>query len=52
MKIDVYMDHVIIEGQTIRRPSYISRLQWLKFWETKSAIERLECIHCGMMAKA
>jgi len=34
MNIDVYMDHVIIEGQTIRRPSYISRSRWLRHWET------------------
>lgn len=33
MDIVAYMDHVIIEGQTLRRPSYISRLHWLEVWE-------------------
>jgi Zn ribbon nucleic-acid-binding protein len=51
MKIDIYLDHVIVEGQTIKRPSYISRGQWLKWWETSLAIERQECVYCGMVTK-
>jgi hypothetical protein len=32
MQIDVYMDHVVIEGQVVQRPSYISRSKWMSFW--------------------
>jgi hypothetical protein len=47
MKIDVYTDHVIIEGQTIRRPSYISRSQWMQQWEMINAKIRRNCPTCG-----
>jgi hypothetical protein len=32
-EIDIYPDYVIICGQIVRRPSYVSPLQWLTFWE-------------------
>jgi hypothetical protein len=51
MKIDIYMDHVIIEGQTIRRPSYISRGHWMQWWETTTAFKQKYCKYCGMTAK-
>jgi hypothetical protein len=33
LNVDVYMDYVIICGQIVRRPSYVSRSQWLAIWE-------------------
>jgi hypothetical protein len=31
--IEVYLDYVIMCGQIVRRPSYVSRSDWLAFWE-------------------
>lgn len=31
--IDIYMDHVVVAGQHIKRPSRVTRSAWLFFWE-------------------
>jgi hypothetical protein len=33
MQIIIEMDKVTIEGQTVNRPSGISRSRWMHFWE-------------------
>lgn len=33
MSIEVYIDWVVIAGQKVLRPKYISRSVWLRFWE-------------------
>lgn len=38
MSIIISMDKVEIEGQTITRPSYISRGAWLSLWEDLNKI--------------
>jgi hypothetical protein len=35
MRIDVYMDYVVVEGQRINRPSYIGRSAWMGWWEAR-----------------
>lgn len=48
MEIVVYMDHVVIEGQTVKRPSYIPRKQWLDVWESNAFLlgcKRKDCAH-------
>lgn len=32
-EIEIHMDHVMICGQRIERPSRICRSEWLIFWE-------------------
>jgi hypothetical protein len=32
MLIDVYLDYVMVCGQRVDRPSYISRLAWENHW--------------------
>jgi hypothetical protein len=32
LTMDIDMDYVMIEGQTICRPTRISRCDWLDFW--------------------
>jgi cytidylate kinase len=33
MKIEVYMDYVLIEGQRVNRPMRIARSNWMRYWE-------------------
>lgn len=33
MDIDVYMDHVIVNGVRVERPARISRSDWMAWWE-------------------
>ena len=33
MDIEISMDHVVINGQTITRPTGMSRSYWERFWE-------------------
>jgi hypothetical protein len=33
MQIEIGMDAVAINGQSVRRPTYISRSEWQAFWE-------------------
>lgn len=33
IEIQVWPDYVIISGETVARPSRISRSQWMKFWD-------------------
>lgn len=35
MKIDIYMDYVVVEGTTVPRPSHISRSDWMRWWEAR-----------------
>ena len=35
MEIIVHMDYVIIVGQIVKRPSYISRSAWMAYWEAR-----------------
>ncbi len=51
MDIEINMDSVVIEGQTMKRPSYISRHHWMDWWETTLAIKQKYCKYCGMTAK-
>lgn len=37
--IDIYMDHVIVFGQRVNRPSWMSRWAWGTFWEKWSRRE-------------
>lgn len=36
MSIDIYMDYVVVEGQVVKRPDYISRKVWMDQWEVAS----------------
>ena len=36
--IDVYMDYVVVEGQTLRRAVYIPRAVWMRWWERVARI--------------
>jgi hypothetical protein len=49
MNIDVEMDRVIVEGQTILRPAAIPRSRWIAFWETVQNWQKgsLYCERCG-----
>jgi len=31
--VEVYLDHVVVEGTTIKRPTRIPRSIWLAYWE-------------------
>ena len=31
-EIEIYMDHVIVFGQIVKRPDRVSREQWIIFW--------------------
>lgn len=33
VEIIIYLDYIIVVGQYVKRPSRISRSQWLVFWE-------------------
>lgn len=33
VEIDIYTDYVMFCGQRIERPSSLSNVQWIKFWE-------------------
>ncbi len=41
IKLDIAVepDRVLIEGQVLYRPNYISRSQWMNYWEK---IERIQ----------
>lgn len=52
MDIEVNMDSVVIEGQTVKRPDYFGRKQWLDYWESLLAVKKQYCKHCGMTTKA
>lgn len=32
VEIDIYLDHVMIEGQRVNRPSAVCRYDWNLFW--------------------
>ncbi len=34
MNIQVNMDDVVFEGQTLKRPAHISRSSWMQLWES------------------
>ena len=40
MQIDVDMDQVTINGQVVKRPTYLSRSQWMIYWD---AVKHLNC---------
>jgi len=44
MNIEINMDSVVIEKQIVKRPDYISRSEWLAFWEAKPL---RNCYRCG-----
>lgn len=48
IQIEISMDNVVIEGQAVKRPNYISRIQWLDYWEDTLAIRKKYCKYCGM----
>jgi hypothetical protein len=33
LEMDVYMDHIVIEHQIVKRPAYIQRSIWMRIWE-------------------
>lgn len=33
MNIDINMDSIVVNGQTLQRPDRISRSAWIDFWE-------------------
>ena len=39
MQIDIEIDQVVIENQTIKRPAHTSRSEWLNFWDDFTAPE-------------
>jgi hypothetical protein len=45
--IEINMDNVMIEGQTVNRPDYISRGQWMQQWEIIKSKIRRNCPTCG-----
>lgn len=36
--LEIYMDHVILFGQRIDRPSRMARSVWMRFWEERQWI--------------
>lgn len=46
MEIIVYMDHVEVEGQSVRRPDHISRQKWLESWERATDYIGWGCPEC------
>ncbi len=51
MNIEISMDSVKIEDQTVKRPEYISRMQWLDYWDGVKAVKKSYCKYCGMTTK-
>lgn len=49
LEMDVYMDRVDIEKQTIKRPEHITRSFWMSFWESLvyGSNHKDRCPHCG-----
>ena len=39
MQIIIDMDQVVIEGTPVPRPVYISRSQWIGYWERCSRVK-------------
>lgn len=47
LELNVDMDSISIEGQKVVRPNWISRHNWLQYWE---AIQRVSQTGCSKSA--
>jgi len=47
LKINIDMDQVEIEGQVVKRPNWITRYRWDRFWhDLKSSYATDRCPQC------
>jgi hypothetical protein len=49
LEMEVYMDHVDIERQRVKRPARVPRSIWMLIWEQFRPLEAKEvyCQHCN-----
>lgn len=46
-RIEPNRDDVRIEGQVVKRPDYVPRSDWLRFWENYGSQPEQRCPTCG-----
>lgn len=47
MKIEVCMDHVVVEGTTVPRPPHMARSEWIRQWEAVEKKQFIKKCSCG-----